>query len=98
MKKLRVILDLSSVKDLQPPLTQKEWFIKLFDAACGSGFQGLTREQTRLYIKISDKIEKAKEEVELEDTEFGFFKEAFDKAKFLPGISRVVNQIYDRLE
>ncbi len=70
------------------------------NGACQSAFKdGLGREHIRRLYNICNRIERSENgTIELEDAEFEFLEDTFSRAKFNPLMSKMVIQIYDKLD
>ena len=94
-------LDAETVKLSATEIATK--VIKNVIVAYGQAQRGLSEEERRLFYKVSDALEAAKDatEVALEDTWFGFVKKCFKDSRLMPDlllrrVEEKISEVKDR--
>lgn len=101
MKSFKWKLDRSSIKgDAAEKISDAELFLGYLNGASRSAYKdGLGNNLMRRLFNIANKIEKSTDgTIELEDSEFDFVEEVFERAKFDPSVNKMVMQTYTAIE
>ena len=99
MKTFRYNLDTSFIKEPLEVTPQQLWINHFYGALQTAYKDGLGMDFQKRVFKITDKVEKATEDVvQLEDAEFDLLKECFERAKCPPALVKIWVQIHDAIE